>query len=396
MPRNASVRARSFAADHRSAYSHQTLHTKKTINAVAAPRSNSAPRFRETEFADYAGIMSLLARHGLSTPGIEQWKYLWLGNPSYTRQCPLGWVMEVDDKLVGYFGNIPLAYELEGQQVRAASGRGWAVDQDYRSFSLYLLHAFFSQSETDLLLNTTANVRGEAAFCSLGGVPAPNEINQESAFWITDATGFSELFLRRKGVPFHSVLKYPVAAAASVLQHIRQGAPGKMQVERFAGFDENFDRFWNKLRNEKRAVLLGRRDRATLAWHFHYALKKNNCWIFGVVQGRELLAYAVFDRTQHRELGLQRMRLVDYQSLADLQPLAAIISLAIRCAKKAGIHMVEVAGCRIEARVKKELAPFTRPIRATCLYRAPYKALAAQLANPARWDTSLYDGDSSL
>ena len=54
------------------------------------------PRFREATFDDYPRIARLEARHGLRPKTYDEWKHLWVQNPSYYdfRHWPIGWICE--------------------------------------------------------------------------------------------------------------------------------------------------------------------------------------------------------------------------------------------------------------------------------------------------------------
>src|SRR5258707_3947474 len=95
---------------------------------------------REATFDDYPGIRTLSLQHGLVAKSYVEWEHLWIANPAYkcTPDWPIGWVLEVEDDIVGYIGNIPLAYEFQGRIIIAPASYGLVVDHKYRSYSLSL------------------------------------------------------------------------------------------------------------------------------------------------------------------------------------------------------------------------------------------------------------------
>src|SRR5882724_11488074 len=124
--------------------------TELAINLLHKPRKAIlAPKVRQSSFDDYPQIASLAARNGLKFKSYGEWQHLWIDNPLYKelqKQWPMGWVLENEDRhIVGYFGNIPLAYELGGSRLVAATGHAWVVDSIYRGYSLLLLAHFFAQ-----------------------------------------------------------------------------------------------------------------------------------------------------------------------------------------------------------------------------------------------------------
>ena len=91
----------------------------------------SPAKFREAVFADHEQIARLESRYGLTPKSYDAWSHLWLGNPLYRARLgdwSIGWVLEDEDgRIVASMGNIPLAYEFEGQPILAASGHNWVV-----------------------------------------------------------------------------------------------------------------------------------------------------------------------------------------------------------------------------------------------------------------------------
>src|ERR1019366_2872546 len=120
----------------------------------ANKKGPSSIRVREASFKDHQEISALESRSALETKSYEEWSYLWSGNPAYRireKDWPIGWVLENEDKrIVGYLGNIPLLYELDGRQIVAAGTHAWAVDPPYRSYSILLLDRYFHQKTADL------------------------------------------------------------------------------------------------------------------------------------------------------------------------------------------------------------------------------------------------------
>ena len=101
---------------------------------------------REVRFEDELLISELLTRNGLISNHSERtWNRLWSNNPAYFEKWPLGWVLEENNKIMGYMGNIPLRYYMNGRLIKVACGHGYAVDPEARSYSLKLLASFFSQ-----------------------------------------------------------------------------------------------------------------------------------------------------------------------------------------------------------------------------------------------------------
>src|SRR5437016_3877551 len=101
---------------------------------------------REAKYSDCSGVGALTIRNGLAFQwSLDRWVGLWQENPSmqFEPSFPIGWVLEEAGKIVGYLGNVPLLYHIQGKRVRAAAARGFAVDVEHRSHSFRLAAAFF-------------------------------------------------------------------------------------------------------------------------------------------------------------------------------------------------------------------------------------------------------------
>jgi len=162
--------------------------------------------------------------------------------------------------------------------------------------------------------------------------------------------------------------------------------------------DERFDRFWEKLRAQPNRLLCVR-DRAAVAWRFDRPLRAGNAWIFSYENAlRELAGYAVFLRQDSPEIGLRRIRLVDFQSEGDgAKFLHDAIEVALSRCHTEGIHVLESIGFgNVRRKQIDALAPYQRQLPSWMFW---YKVsdqnpeLAKALLNPDVWDPCTYDGD---
>ena len=383
---------------------------KVAESTPANKRPGSSIRVREASFRDHQEISSLETRHVLGTKSYEEWSHLWSNNPLYRileKHWPIGWVLENDDKrVVGYLGNIPLWYELDGQQIIAAGTHAWVVDSPYRSYSILLLDRYFHQKTVDLYLSTTVNPQASMALRVFNSPPIPLGAWDRSAFWITDYKGFAFSLLSMKELRFAKTLSYPLSVAmlVKVLSarpacRLQQREITGVEVRTCTGFDHRFDVFWEALRDRNPHLLLAVRSRDVLEWHFRYALLKNQLWILTVNNSSGLAAYSIFCRQDNPRFGLKRMRLIDFQSLdGNTSLLLPMILTALKRCRQENIHMLEFIGFSPQQADDIEcLAPLWRKLPCWLYYyKAANQVLAENLANPNAWNASCFDGDSSL
>ena len=362
------------------------------------------PKLRAASPADYPFIRSLLIANDLRAFSFERWMQLWRENPAqrnWPTECPAGWVLEADhNEIVGYVGNIPLLYWFRGRELRAASGSGLVVSKSYRPYAMLLLDSLIEQEGLDLLINTTVSAVAEPIlkFFEFSRVPVGEW--DKSQFWITNCLGFSRSVLRAKSIPAASALSYfmgPVLSCKNGFQSKLNG--GSLKVEQCTDFDERFDVFWEKLKIQNNDVLLGVRNRETLAWRFHHALSEQNAWVLTVSQAGQLVGYAIFDRLDSARFHLKRVRLIDFQALKDSeQMLSAFLASMLDACRTDGVHVLEVTGCWLDRLGFTAISPpHERSLGCwTSYYLAKEKGLSETLKDPSVWAPSGFDGDSSL
>jgi hypothetical protein len=386
------------------------------------------PKLREARFKDYDQIAALESRFGLATKPYEEWVHLWQGNPLYRELktgWPIGWVLEDEDgKIVGSMGNIPFSYELDGKRILVASGRSWVADLSYRSASLLLLDSLIRQRHVDLYLNNTVGDNSVATVTALECSRVPVGVWDEVAFWITNYFGcFKDMLAMsnhcltrpsaspsRNGSWTHlkalrarlsKPVSYPLVVAAFLKDQLTKTAlrESDVEVKACADFDDRFDTFWEALKKKNPHSLLAVRTREVLHWHFKHALSRNQLWIVTVVEGPQLVAYAIFKKKRNRGSDVKQVILVDYQSLeAGTSMLASLLSWTLRRCRSEGVHMLEHTGRWLEkGEFIETFAPYRRKLSTwTYFYRANNPELRQSLSDRQVWAPSLFDSDAML
>ena len=365
-----------------------------------------APTMRKARFEDYSGIAALHDRNGIASRSYDEWIGLWTQNPLYKEltDWPIGWVLEEENQaIVGYLGNIPLPYIFQGKRIVAATSRAWIVDSGFRSYSFSLLSRFFQQRNVDLFLNTTVNenaIRGYEAFrvCRV-----PVGAWDQSIFWITNYRGLAASFLTDKGIPAPKLLSFPVSLALLARdklanKHLKAHRHG-VSIKFVNSFDVRFDRFWDKLQGTSSNILLATRSRQILEWHFQRALAEHRAWVLTAEDGPQLVAHAIFLRQDNRKLGLNRLRLIDFQSLENRNELLIpILCAALDRCRTEGVHMLEIIGLNPAKQRIVDHAVLHRRVLPSWLYfyKTNDDQLAKALEDPRSWDPSCFDGDASL
>ncbi len=385
------------------------MNSNLEVHAAAQSSSSKEPVLREARFDDYGQIAALACRFGLSFEDEPAWQHLWKANPAYQEtgcKIPIGWVLEdAAGRIAGHLGNIPLNYELGGRRLLAVATRAWVVDPSCRRHSLMLPRPFYQQANVDLFLSTSVNAKSRPSTTLFKNTRVPVGAWDRSTFWITHAPGFTDSLFAKKGWNFAKPFRYPVALGLSLRDRlfgsgIRKdvGSPALVPLE---NFDDRFDEFWAELRRKKAGTLLGVRNRETLDWHFRFALRQKDVWIYTCDGPGGMAGYALFLRQERKQVGLNRVCLVDFQCLNQERStsffMAALRSAFERC-RRESTHMLELIGLPPALQARAELgAPHHRKLEDWMyFYKTNDLALATKLQDSAVWEPWLFDGDSSF
>jgi hypothetical protein len=359
--------------------------------------------FREARFEDYEGIATLEHSQGLASKPFDEWRRLWIGNPCFKemrRRWPIGWVLTDGNRIAGCLSNIPLAYMFQGRKLIVAAGRGWAVEDQYRSYSPLLMDEYFQQENVDIFLNNTVNDKAAKAFDTFGSLRVPLGDWGSAAFVVTGHRGFAESALRIKEIPQPRLLSYVAGAALSLKDRfVAKPIPSSdIEATLTRSFDHRFDTFWNCL-CERSRTLLAVRSRDVLQWRFGAGLKNGTIWVLTAGSNDKIDAYAIFQQRDEPQYFLKRARIIDFQARDQHDEYCAALTRRAcdECCAQ-GIHVLEQVGCNlIKSRVFEQAAPYRRKLPSwSFFYLAKNAELAGHLSRPEAWEPSSYDGDASL
>jgi hypothetical protein len=375
-----------------------------------APRldANIEVRRRDARISDVEDVARLKQKLGLRQDSRENWHRLWQDNPALSGRSPccLGWVLEADGRIVGYLGNIPMRYHYGNKTLSSTVASGLAVEPAFRAHSLSLLAAFYRQENVDLFLNTTAieSVGRLVQAFKADSLPQPDYATV--LFWALDVRRFVKAAAMKLGL--NSGLGAMLAVAGALVLRgdiaISRRRPRcrakKLQVDEtnVESIDDSFQNLWLKKLKE-RPRLLADRSQAVLRWHFVLPGHQKTTRVLRCFSQGELVGYAIIRNETDVETGLRRAVVADLLALNnDPQLIEQLLAGAYECAKRSGVHTLEVLG-------------FPREIRDICLHGAPYsrrypacpffyKAKDRSLHDALRqgdvWYACPYDGDGTL
>ena len=299
-------------------------------------------RIREVREEDVPAVKGLL-HEGFAIPGDVADRYLdmwWRRNPWKTDAIAGGWLLEEDSgEAAGFFGNIPVPYQIDGRREIAAAGTSLYVKPAVRGiFGLRLIAAYMEQSGVPLLLNNTPSetVRAICLKNGFSGATAPSDLEY---WWVRRPDQVAD-FAREKGmVPTRLswILQPSLALTRPLLRAFRiplkstaeQPTVGdRYQWSPSNDCDDSFTDLWNRARDPRSVTLY--RDGETLAWLcFSEAVaSKRRLVRCDDVQTGEMVGYVVWD-IERSAGGVDIMRLKDaFLPEADADVVATLVEFA--------------------------------------------------------------------
>lgn len=367
---------------------------------------------RDACLDDGIAASELVRSLGLTNPQTPEtieahWRRLWVENPALAGNSvrpPLGWVLEKDGRLAGFFCNVQRLYYFGERKVSVSVASQWGLDKAHRRKIHQLAGAYFKQDNADILMATTANKSAGRIFQHYGAdrIPAPSY--DQALYWIIDGGGFLGAALKRKSVSplaasaLSSFSRSLVRAAQTTGWGRPKGQDDKVVLIGVGDIDDGFDGLWRrKLAEADR--LLACRSSGSLRWHFEGRESDKDYRILTHRQDGRLRGYAVVMREDIAEIGLKRLRIADlFVENDDEAVVDGLLSVAFQYGQEQGCYVLEWVGMPDSLR---QIARKHRPqVRALPIWPLYYKVmnngLATALGSQDAWYITPYDGDTTL
>ena len=228
-------------------------------------------------------------------------------------------------------------------------------------------------------------------------------VRLKAAVIVTNYSGAVTRYLAQKAPRGVSTVAAPLLAGPLLLADVcarqEREVQSPYELRWSTRFDEQFEGFWTELQQRRPDLFLSSRARSTLEWHFKYAVQQNRIWVLTAWEGPRLFAYGIFECRDGRAVDLTRIFIVDFQTLVRDPGLgSAMISHALSRCRRERIHVLENAGCWLEAlQPIAKRPPYHRSLESWgYLYQCRNPQLASALQSPKSWYPTQLDGDSSL
>jgi hypothetical protein len=389
--------------------------TAGAVDSLTRDTAATAPaKLREARFSDFEAVADLKQKWGLNAESIENWERLWQRNPALVQSVlvpsnperPIGWVLEADGAVVGYLGNISLAYRYGDKTLSAATAHGLVVDPAYRALGLTLVAAYFRQKSVDLFISTSAIENVGKIALAFKSSPVPQRDYDTVLFWVLRPYGFGRALVKK--LNFGPVLAQAssalIAFAVAVDKIVRRrwprqsSSPFSVNEIRLDEIDSDFQTLWIAKQKEG-SRLLADRSPAALRWHFEIPGDRGSSRVLCCYKNSELLGYAIVRSDTKPENDLRVSLIADLVAKRDdPEVLRALWVAAFDVARQAGSHVLEVMGfpCAIR-QLSAKWNPYRRKYPACPFYfKAANPALHETLSDEAVWYASPFDGDATL
>lgn len=370
---------------------------------------SSQQRLRAATLADAPAVAALISGMGFRPRSAAAWRWLFEENPAraeYDVPPDIGWVLEDGDALLGYLGNVPLSYMLDGKPVRAASCTDYYALPAAGAGGAGLLRAFFRQCGVDVFLTTTANARTAPMYEMFDSVAPPDASLSEEYVWVAhDSIALREMLAKRGLPPVFAgavgALVGPVSAQVRALvgfSTVPKAVPAAEITELGPeDIDQRFERLWQGAASSP--GLRVRRDSRGVQWYLSNPDAGAVPTVFAAVEGGEIVGYAAVAANRTADAQIGRLSVLDVLTLPGRERvIPALLERTVMHARKMQLGFVYARPCGIS------LAPHFRALQPRVqrfdqpmfYFRAADRHRTAELARPGLWDATGLDGDAPL
>ena len=368
---------------------------------------------RNAVFSDEYAVHQLCVRNNLELDEYkETWDHLWNRNKYYTQDWEIGWIVEDSKKVVGYIGNIPRAYTFRDKIWIAGVARAFVVDEKYRKYSLQLIVKFIKQNKSDILIFSSANSDAGKVYELMHAEKIPQKKYEKDLFWIISPFNFLVSFFLKRDISAGysyvlSLVFAPFLLLISIYRRFLIILKIKIKIKKqkidnilVDNIPEEFDIFWNKLRDSNSDKFLAMRSATDIQWQFSKSISvEKKPRIFIVWEDKEIKGYAIVTRQDSKKFKLERLMINDLMVINERSDLIySLINKILFYAKSEKVSVLQIVGLPSLIREKINLfKPYERIVPYHRFWYYPKnKKLSHDLQLEESWYASTYDGDSSL
>lgn len=218
----------------------------------------SEPAIRRMQDGDLGAIEQLLRAEWPDVDWPSRFRRQWRDNPAWTPAGTRGFVHEHDRRLLGFFGSIPMRYQLDGQPASACAATALCVRAAARGRGIArALVAAFDAQDVALRINATPNATTAAMFTGIGYTSVDPSAGRRLFAHARQPLGALRKAWRARARGFLRTLAAELRRRRPAGEPALAGAP-------LPAATEELDALWERHRAAHPTTLW--RDRATLQW----------------------------------------------------------------------------------------------------------------------------------
>lgn len=357
---------------------------------------------------DAIQVSDLLHRLGLHMPNRNEpeqiysiWDRNWFNNPFYThynQEVHMGWVMEHNQKIVGFFGSIPRIYFVGSKMIPVAIASLWGVEKSYRDFTCLLCDQFFYANPIPTKFVTTAIKPTGRIFERYGGKRVPDS-QLQSVYMIPFSLGHLIDF-KYNGLFRKYRLLWSLLGAVTYLwkvQYTRISLDVRLKEVNPNALTDNYKQFWDNYILTNKG-LFASRESEVIQWYYAGCSSELAKKVFVYVNDNmDIVGYvSLLDRPVSENIALKRYILIDL--LANDEKIKKKILKAI--VRYSYENKVDVLELPLPGMVHPKLIPSIALKRKAPQFPAYYQTsdeeIDTLLLNYENWQVSPFDGDTCL
>lgn len=289
-------------------------------------------QLREVSAADQEAVARFLADFPGDKRGYAFWRdrlaMWWDNNPAFSNRTPRGWALYDEESIVGFVGNIPSHFSVNGREMVVYNASTWRVMTAHREASLKPWFALLAAARDTILFCTTPNELTLQILEGLGFRPLPLTTTYTSI----NLTYDRPLELRLGRNPATRVIA-AVMNAWQAARVDRRAHEGRYKVRELAHAGKEFDSLWRTA-----APVYGStnvRTAAAVNWLVFAHPAASDRILLGCFLGERLCGASILRSTGGS--GDRKLECLDlWTDPSEPGALSALFSYAIRYAKRHG------------------------------------------------------------
>ena len=372
----------------------------------------NAVTLRPTIREDYPKVQALLADVGWPVRSQEGWDWAFENNPDRVAlECELGvpvasgWVLESDEGIHGYLGNLPQSFSIDNTRVVGATCTSYLVQKMWRAHSVKLMRAFFTQPGVQMVYSTTANANSVPLYKLYKAETLADPKVTQSLLWVASDRSFIEFALRRKGLtaflPFGKLLAPVLHSLRTLVGYASPPAVafgGAIRQLQASDVGDAFDDLWQTVKEQPGLWLA--RNKELVQWRYSNPDTLEDMVLLGAFEREILVGYLIAKADRKPNDKVSRVYLLDMVVNPNASQNAAPCLMHKLCGWAKAQDLPWVEAPRFGGTLGEQLRncqPHVRQLALTSHYLRVFdKAVQEKLQNGPAWPCSAVDGDAWL